>query len=101
MAGARWEGGVGPDTPRARWIRALRREARGLEAEGEQVLAHAPPVALVAPARPVRRGGCLGAQGPLRGRAHPARPDPGELGLGAVGLRPLPPPFPFNFKLKK
>ncbi|XP_063979919.1 uncharacterized protein LOC135163944 [Diachasmimorpha longicaudata] len=38
MAGARWEGGVGPDTPRAHWIRALRREARELDAEGEQVL---------------------------------------------------------------
>ncbi|XP_063994262.1 uncharacterized protein LOC135171564 [Diachasmimorpha longicaudata] len=39
MAGARWEGGVGPDTPRARWVRAVRREARQFEAEGEQVLA--------------------------------------------------------------
>ncbi|XP_063980732.1 uncharacterized protein LOC135164390 isoform X2 [Diachasmimorpha longicaudata] len=38
LCGARWEGGVGPDTPRAHWIRALRREARELEAEGEQVL---------------------------------------------------------------
>ncbi|XP_063978986.1 uncharacterized protein LOC135163464 [Diachasmimorpha longicaudata] len=27
MAGACWEGGVGPDTPRARWVRALRRVA--------------------------------------------------------------------------
>ncbi|XP_063987611.1 uncharacterized protein LOC135167884 [Diachasmimorpha longicaudata] len=39
LRGARWEGGVGPDTPRARWVRALRCEARGLEAEGEQMLA--------------------------------------------------------------
>ncbi|XP_063994397.1 uncharacterized protein LOC135171753 isoform X2 [Diachasmimorpha longicaudata] len=39
LRGARWEGGVGPDTLRARWVRALRREARGLEAEGEQLLA--------------------------------------------------------------
>ncbi|XP_063989878.1 uncharacterized protein LOC135171689 [Diachasmimorpha longicaudata] len=39
MAGARWEGGVGPDTPRARWVRAVRRESRQFEAEGEQVLA--------------------------------------------------------------
>ncbi|XP_063976559.1 uncharacterized protein LOC135162250 [Diachasmimorpha longicaudata] len=39
MAGARWEGGVGPDTPRARWVRAVRCEARALEAEGEHLLA--------------------------------------------------------------
>ncbi|XP_063981177.1 uncharacterized protein LOC135164605 isoform X2 [Diachasmimorpha longicaudata] len=39
MRGPRLEGGVGPDTPRAGWVRALRREARGLEAEEEQVLA--------------------------------------------------------------
>ncbi|XP_063993619.1 uncharacterized protein LOC135171175 [Diachasmimorpha longicaudata] len=38
MRGTRWEGGVGPDTPRARWVGALRREAHGLEAEGEQML---------------------------------------------------------------
>ncbi|XP_063988115.1 uncharacterized protein LOC135168127 [Diachasmimorpha longicaudata] len=39
MRGARWEGGVRADTPRARWICALRRESRQFEAEGEQLLA--------------------------------------------------------------
>ncbi|XP_015122995.1 uncharacterized protein LOC107045295 [Diachasma alloeum] len=39
MRGDRWEGGLGPLTPRAQWTRALRREARKWEIEDEQALA--------------------------------------------------------------
>uniref|UniRef100_A0A0C9RDA4 CheR2 protein n=1 Tax=Fopius arisanus TaxID=64838 RepID=A0A0C9RDA4_9HYME len=36
LRGARWEGGVGPNTPRARWVRALRAEAREIAAQEEE-----------------------------------------------------------------
>ncbi|XP_011311722.1 uncharacterized protein [Fopius arisanus] len=36
LRGAQWEGGIGPDTPRARWIRALRDQAREFSAQEEE-----------------------------------------------------------------
>ncbi|XP_015117279.1 uncharacterized protein LOC107041303 [Diachasma alloeum] len=38
MRGDRWEGGMGPYTHRAQWVRALREEAGRMEVESEQAL---------------------------------------------------------------